>query len=307
MIVMLKKIIKTISILLLVIILAGVGYGAKVYFDVRNTAKGINTPVERQSNLRDKNVDIDSGQPFSVLLLGLDTGDKGRTDQGRSDTMLLATVNPKQNQTTLVSLPRDTYTEIIGHEGNTKDKLNHAYAFGGAAMAMDTVENLFQTPVDHYVTINMKGLQDLVDAVGGITVDNQLEFSQDGFDFPVGTIKLNGESALSYSRMRYEDPNGDYGRQERQRKIIQSVVDQAMSVSSVTGYTDILRAISDNMKTDLSWDDMIDISTKYRSAFGTVQDDGLKGDGVMLDGVSYQEVSDSELARVKDLLNSQLK
>ncbi|WEG73800.1 LCP family glycopolymer transferase [Vagococcus intermedius] len=304
---MLKKIVKTISILLLVIILAGVGYGAKVYFDVRNTAKGINTPVERQSNLRDKNVDIDSGQPFSVLLLGLDTGDKGRTDQGRSDTMLLATVNPKQNQTTLVSLPRDTYTEIIGHEGNTKDKLNHAYAFGGAAMAMDTVENLFQTPVDHYVTINMKGLQDLVDAVGGITVDNQLEFSQDGFDFPVGTIKLNGESALSYSRMRYEDPNGDYGRQERQRKIIQSVVDQAMSVSSVTGYTDILRAISDNMKTDLSWDDMIDISTKYRSAFGTVQDDGLKGDGVMLDGVSYQEVSDSELARVKDLLNSQLK
>lgn len=90
-------------------------------------------------------------------------------------------------------------------------------------MAMDTVQKYVDIPIDHYVSINMKGLKELVDAVGGIEVNNDLTFSQDGYDFTIGKITLNGDQALSYSRMRYEDPNGDYGRQERQRKIVEGV------------------------------------------------------------------------------------
>ncbi len=242
--------------------------------------------------------------PFSVLLLGIDTGDDGRVEQGRSDTTIVATVNPRDKQTTLVSLARDTYVDIPGQ--GKQDKLNHAYAFGGASLAMDTVENYLNIPINHYVSINMAGLKELVNAVGGIEVNNNLTFSQDGYDFTIGKISLDGEQALSYSRMRYEDPNGDYGRQERQRKVIEGIVQKVLSLNSVSNYQEILTAVSDNMKTDLSFDDMKKIALDYRSAFGKVKQDQLQGTGFMQDGVSYQRVDEQELTRVQQELKNQL-
>ncbi|MGY3747460.1 LCP family glycopolymer transferase [Vagococcus salmoninarum] len=300
-----KKIFLSILSVMLVIVLAIVGYGAKVYFDIKGTATGIQEEVARpKSSLRDKKVELGKGDAFSVLLLGLDTGDLGRDEQGRSDTMLVATVNPKSNKTTLVSLSRDTYTEIVGQ--GTVDKLNHAYAFGGAEMAIASVENLLQIPIDHYVTINMKGLKELVDAVDGVSVENTLEFSQDGFDFPLGTLRLNGEAALAFSRMRDQDPKGDYGRQDRQRKIINSIVKKSISLSTLTGYTDILKAIENNMKTDLSWDNMLDLQKRYKASFDNMEMEALVGDGVMIDGVSYQQIPAEELNRVQQLLQGEL-
>ena len=302
---MLKKLLKVLLSIILILMLGVVGYSAKVYFDVKNTAKDMHETIDRpKSEKRNKAVNIDGGEAFSVLLLGLDTGDLGRDEQGRSDSMMIATVSPKTNKTTITSLPRDTRAEIVGH--GTTDKINHAYAFGGVPMAMDTVENLLDIPVDHYVSINMKGLKELVDAVGGIDVNNTLDFSQDGTHFPVGNVHLTGETALSFSRMRYEDPNGDYGRQGRQRQIIEGVIKKALSIKSVTNYKNILDALADNMKTDLNWDDMMDIQSKYRSAFGVIEEGNLQGDGQMIDGVSYQIVSDGELDRVQTMLKEQL-
>ncbi|CAM3336093.1 LCP family glycopolymer transferase [Vagococcus fessus] len=302
---MLKKLLKVLLSIILILMLGIVGYSAKVYFDVKNTAKDMHETIDRpKSEKREKAVNIDGGEPFSVLLLGLDTGDLGRDEQGRSDSMMIATVSPKTNKTTITSLPRDTRAEIVGH--GTTDKINHAYAFGGVPMSMDTVENLLDIPVDHYVSINMKGLKELVDAVGGIDVNNTLDFSQDGTHFPVGNVHLTGETALSFSRMRYEDPNGDYGRQGRQRQIIEGVIKKALSIKSVTNYKNILDALADNMKTDLNWDDMMDIQSKYRSAFGVIEEGNLQGDGQMIDGVSYQIVSDGELDRVQTMLKEQL-
>lgn len=180
--------------------------------------------MKQQNDLKSQ-VNLNNKEPFSVLLLGIDTGDDGRVEQGRSDTTIVATVNPRDKQTTLVSLARDTYVDIPGQ--GKQDKLNHAYAFGGASLAMDTVENYLNIPINHYVSINMAGLKELVNAVGGIEVNNNLTFSQDGYDFTIGKISLDGEQALSYSRMRYEDPNGDYGRQERQRKVIEGIVQKS--------------------------------------------------------------------------------
>lgn len=184
--------------------------------------------------------------------------------------------------------------------------MNHAYAFGGASLAMDTVENYLNIPINHYVSINMAGLKELVNAVGGIEVNNNLTFSQDGYDFTIGKISLDGEQALSYSRMRYEDPNGDYYRQERQRKVIEGIVQKVLSLNSVRNYQEILTAVSDNMKTDLSFDDMKKIALDYRSAFGKVKQDQLQGTGFMQDGVSYQRVDEQELTRVQQELKNQL-
>ncbi len=286
-----KKIFAIIFGIILVLFLAVVGMGAKLYWDVSKSMDKTYETVERSKKSQ-------------VKLLGIDTGDDGRVEQGRSDTTIVATVNPRDKQTTLVSLARDTYVDIPGQ--GKQDKLNHAYAFGGASLAMDTVENYLNIPINHYVSINMAGLKELVNAVGGIEVNNNLTFSQDGYDFTIGKISLDGEQALSYSRMRYEDPNGDYGRQERQRKVIEGIVQKVLSLNSVSNYQEILTAVSDNMKTDLSFDDMKKIALDYRSAFGKVKQDQLQGTGFMQDGVSYQRVDEQELTRVQQELKNQL-
>lgn len=289
-----------------VLVIGLIGVAAKLYFDVSNSINETYQSVERdrEDRLRENDVDLSQQESFSVLLMGIDTGDLGRVEQGRSDTMMVATISPQDNQTTVVSIGRDSYVDIVGH--GTTDKINHAYAFGGPAMAMNTVEKFLDIPIDHYVSINMAGLKELVDAVGGIEVDNEITFSQDGFDFAIGRTSLNGEQALAYSRMRYEDPNGDYGRQERQRKIVEGIAKKVLSLDGITQYQTILNAVEQNMKTDMSFDDMRTLAFNYRSAFQTIKQDQLQGEGFMQDGISYQRVSDEELARVQKELKAQL-
>ena len=290
----------------MLVAIIGVGaYAGKVYFDVKGTVKDIQVETTREkSTKRDEPVKLDEKEPFSVLLLGIDSGDLGRTEQGRSDTIIVATVNPKLNKVTLRSIVRDTYTEIVGL--GMQDKLNHAYAFGGVEMSMNSVENLLDVPIDHYVSINMKGLQELVDAVGGVDLENTIEFSQDSFNFPLGSVHLSGEAALAYSRMRYEDPNGDYGRQDRQQKIITAIVKKALNISTLTNYSNILDALENNLQTDLSWDNLMDIQKDYRSAFNDIQHDKIQGVGVMRDGVSYQDIPAEELTRVREAMKAEL-
>ena len=131
-IIQMKKVLTILVTTLLVLILLLTAVAAKVFYDVKETTDEAYEPLARTQKL--KTVDLKQQEPFSVLLLGVDTGSLGRSEQGRSDTIMVATVNPKQEKTVLVSLPRDTYAEIVGH--NTMDKINHAYAFGGTAMTI---------------------------------------------------------------------------------------------------------------------------------------------------------------------------
>lgn len=294
---------KTVFILLgvLVVMLAGAtAILGKTYYDVKSTANKVSKPVKG----RPEGTNIKDGKAFSVLMLGLDTGEFGRNDIGRSDTMLVATVNPKENKTTLLSIPRDTRTEIVGH--GSVEKVAHAYAYGQEKMAMDTVEKLLDIPLDHYVWINMEGFEALVDAVDGVTVNNKFEFKQDGHTFPKGKNTLNGEQALAYTRMRYEDPNGDYGRQVRQQEVIGAIADKALTFTGVTKYKQVLKAIEENMKTDLEPDEMFKIALDYRNCFTTIDQETLHGNGETIDGLSYQVIPDEELVRVQTLLKQQL-
>lgn len=296
---------KKILLSLLAIILVIVGVGAKMYYDVKSTANDAYESVDRKDASDKRKVNLSEQEPFSVLLLGVDTGALGRTEQGRSDTMMVATVNPSSDEALLVSLPRDTYAEIVGH--NTQDKINHAYAFGGAAMSMDTVAKLLDIPIDHYITINMQGIETLVDAVDGIEVNNPFEFTYEDKTFPKGKQELNGDDALKYSWMRYDDPEGDYGRQGRQRQIITGVAKKVLSKKGLANYSSILKTLGKNVKTDLTFTDMRTLMGDYRTAFGHIKSDQMKGTGFMQDGVSYQRIDPSELKRVQDELKAQLK
>ncbi|MCD5032959.1 LCP family glycopolymer transferase [Enterococcus faecalis] len=286
------------------------GYIGKIYFDVKQTINTSYEEVERLSGEKKKLSMTNEKSPFSVLLLGTDSGDFGRTEQGRSDTLILATINPKKETTTFVSIPRDTYTEIIGY--GTKDKINHAYAYGGVSMAMATVENLLSTHIDYYVQVNLKGMKELVDVVGGVEVNNPFTFNYDDTEFPIGKIKLDGEKALKYSRMRYDDPEGDYGRQKRQQQILVGILDKLKSVGMSFNYSNVLNVVGENMKTDISWEL---INKKFKDSYSALKNiktdqligEGFTGNGTTgQEGISYQRVQEKELSRVRQLIAEQL-
>lgn len=281
----------------------------QVYRDLRSTTDEMYEEVEAQeqhSSRQERPVVVDDGEdPFSVLIMGVDTGEYGRIETGRTDTMMVLTVNPNTERTSIVSIPRDTYTEIIGR--GTMDKINHAYAFGGTAMAVNSVQNLFDIPIDYYVSVNMESMQQIVDAVGGITVVPPLTFSQGGYQFTEGqSVRMGGPQALEYSRMRSEDPEGDYGRQHRQRQVIEGTMRQVASFDSVMNYRTILGTLSTNMKTNMSFDDMVDMFNNYRQSASDVEQVQLSGRGQMQNGVYYEMISDEELSRVRDHLSTEL-
>lgn len=299
-----KTILITIGALLLALIVISGGILAFAYHDFSENVQKTYEPVKRQEDSKTKAANLSDKQPFSVLLLGIDTGALNRYGQGRSDSIMVVTVNPTKKQTTVVSIARDTYVDIVGH--GTQDKINHAYAFGGAAMSMDTVQKYLDIPIQHYVTMNMRAIKDLVDVIGGIEVENDLAFEKDGFTFNQGKISLNGDQTLAFTRMRYDDPRGDYGRQERQRMVVKAVAEKFLSVYGVSKYREVLQALSENMKTDLDQNAVQQIMLNYRDAFNNVKMDQLQGTGFMKDGISYQSVSPEELQRVQQELKDQL-
>ncbi len=296
-----KKWLKITGIVLLVLLIVGGAYGFTVYNSFKTAVDTMHEPLERKSEKRVEPVELVEKDPFSVLMLGEDSrkGEKGRTD-----TIIVLTVNPNNNSVKMLSIPRDTRTEIIGK--GFDDKINHAHAFGGVEMTMDTVENFLDIPIDYYMKVNMAGFKDIVDAVGGVTVTNSLDFTYEGVHFPVDEITLNGEDALKYSRMRYEDPNGDFGRNTRQRQIIEQVIKEGASVSSLTNFSNIFKALGENVKTNLTFDQMVDIQKNYKTAGSNIQQMQITGAGTKIKGIYYLQIPQEEQQRVQNELKAQL-
>ncbi|AOV08753.1 LytR family transcriptional regulator [Sporosarcina ureilytica] len=286
-----------------VLILGAVVYGLFIYMDFTKTVKEIHEPIDREvSDKREVPIAFKKQDPFSVLILGVD---EREGDSGRSDTMIVLTVNPETNSTKMVSIPRDTYTEMVGR--GFKDKLNHAYAFGGIEMAMDSVENLLDIPIDYVVQVNMDSFKDIVDAVGGVTINNTLNFREGNYSFPKGNIHLNGDEALAFVRMRYEDPRGDFGRQDRQKQVIQAVLREGASVNSLLNYKSIFGAISNNIRTNMTFDEMVDVQKNYRNATGNIEQLYIeKGSGQKMNGIWYYMMNSDELRGIHDELKEHL-
>ena len=255
-------------------------------------------------NLREK--EIKDNDSFSVLLLGIDNGAYGRgTEVGRSDTMLVVTVNEKLGKTTIVSIPRDSYTEIIGY--GTNDKINHAYAFGQEKMSINSVQNMLNLPIDYYVTVDMGGLMGLVDAVGGLDITPVLTFTYEGESFIEGVDRhVDGEAALRYARMRYDDPEGDMGRQKRQQYVIQKLLEKLLNITSVTRYEEILKTLENSVRTNFTLDKLLSIKNNYPKALKNFESDKISGSGTMIGGVYYFVVPEEERLRISNVLRESL-
>ncbi|MEK5427590.1 polyisoprenyl-teichoic acid--peptidoglycan teichoic acid transferase TagU [Cytobacillus sp. FSL R7-0680] len=288
------------SIVLLIVIAVGI-YGFMVYRSVSGAVETMHQPIKYKTEKREQELTLTEKEPFSVLMLGVD---ERSGDKGRSDTIIVITVNPNDQSMKMLSIPRDTRTEIVGK--GFDDKINHAYAFGNEEMAMATVENFLDIPIDYYIKVNMEGFKDIVDAVGGITVNSSLAFAQGNSSFTEGTNTLNGDEALSYVRMRKEDPNGDFGRQDRQRQVIQGVIKKGMSINTLTNYDDILDALGKNVRTNLSFNEMRDIQKNYKNAVGKIDQLTISGNGQRINDIWYLIVSNEEQLKVQEELKSHL-
>jgi polyisoprenyl-teichoic acid--peptidoglycan teichoic acid transferase len=297
-----NKWLKVTGIILLVLIIAGAAYGFTVYKSFRSAVDTMHEPVEREkSEKRPEPIVLEEQEPFSVLMLG---DDSRAGERGRTDTIIVLTVNPNNKSIKMLSIPRDTRTEIVGK--GVQDKINHAHAFGGVEMSMNTVENFLDIPIDYYIKVSMGGFKDIVNAVGGVSINNTLDFSYGNVHFPKGQITLNGEDALKFVRMRKEDPRGDFGRNTRQRQVIEAVIKEGISVSSLTNFSDIFKAVGSNVKTNLTFDQMMDIQKNYKSAGSNIEQMEITGAGTKIDGVYYYQIPQDEQLRVQNELKTQL-
>ncbi|GGC83202.1 transcriptional regulator LytR [Thalassobacillus devorans] len=287
-----------ITLLVMLLILIGVGaYAFSIYSNVKNTVdKDLHEPVSSIDNDLTKKK-IESKESLNILLLGVD---ERNYDKGRSDTMIVLTLDPDNDRMQMVSIPRDTRTEIVGR--GTEDKINHAYAFGGSDMSVDTVENFLDIELDYYVRMNMEGLEQLVDAVGGITVTNNMAFKQDGITFPEGQLDLNGKEALSFVRMRKNDPQGDAGRNERQRQVIEGVIEKGASIGGVNKIGDIMDVLGSNVSTNMDFSDMRKLGTDYRSARKNTETYQMQGSGTNIGGIYYLIVPNEEVQKVNGMI-----
>ena len=258
-------------------------------------------PGEASTNTTDL-----SDQPLNFLLLGSDSrGD----DRGRSDVMMLVHADPSRDRLYLISLPRDLWVPIPGHGTN---KINAAYAFGGAPLAVRTVENLLKIHIDHVALTDFEGFFNLIDDLGGVSVFNEIPSEKDGVVFPRGDLKLSGQTALLYVRERYDLPRGDFDRAERQRLVIQAIVDKLASSQTLTNPNKLL-AVIDRLSKSVTLDDSL-TNQRIIALVQTLQltsDEVIDqfqvpvaGFGTSAAGASYVKPDNKRMAELAAALNS---
>ncbi len=225
----------------------------------------------------------------TILIMGVDMRED---DVGRSDTMMIAMVDPKYDQAALMSIPRDTRVRIYGYG---YDKINAAYAYGGEPLAEKTVENFLGIDIDHYVIINTNSFVKIIDAIGGIDIDVEKRMKyEDPWDdngglyiniYP-GLQHMDGKKAVTY--VRYRDSEGDIGRIKRQQKFIEACLDKVTSPSFIPRIPSVLREVVDAIDTDMTFRQLLELAGAMKAA----QQNGLETDMVpgyplYIDEISY--------------------
>lgn len=270
---------------------------------LHSTAKSMDASHEQSLPKR-----LKEKRPFSVLVMGTDVGALGRGTSyaGNTDTMELLTVNPQQQKVLMVAIPRDTLVKVHSKRGDKYVKINAAYAIGGPSLAKKQVAELLGVPVQYYALLNMGALKRVINAVGGVDVDNPFAFTYEGHHFRKGHQHLNGNEALKYSRMRYDDPNNDYGRQKRGQQVINSIMASLKKRNSITVANQVMASAKDGVRTDMPISHPLPIYLKYREAMNHIGRDHLQGKDALIQGVSFQIATPNEMNRVSREVRSSL-
>lgn len=233
------------------------GYeGYEDYLEKTKIVHKFTTKIESTNEI----VDVDvSKDPFTILIMG--------RDEGRTDSLILATYNPLRLEVTMTSIPRDSYVPIACYPNQQKDKIGHAFAVSRDC-AIETVENLMDVDINFYVVVNFQGVVDIVDALEKVWLESPVQFvgqnssSERGHYtiwIPKGGFWATGEMALAFARERHQMPGGDLQRQENQQQVIRQLIERVLSLNDVNKAINVLDAAGKNIETNMSLDQMIGI------------------------------------------------
>ena len=259
-------------------------------------AAAIGGALFASSSLLDKPLEkaVDDGlltakDKSTIMIMGVDERDD---DVGRSDTLMIASLDPKKKQASLLSVPRDTRVKIKGHGF---DKINAAYAYGHEQLSLDTVEGLLGVNIDHYVIIYTKSFQKIIDAIGGIDIDvpkrmhYEDPWDDDGglvIGFQAGKQHMDGAKAITY--VRYRDEEGDLGRIRRQQDFMKACMDKLVSPAIIPKLPTVIKEVMSSIKTDLSLRQLLEFAgTLKESKENGLKTDMVPGRPLYIDGVSY--------------------
>ncbi|WP_042350701.1 LCP family protein [Bacillus massiliigorillae] len=317
-----KKILKWVLICLMIVVLAVACYGAYVFVKVKGALDNSTTDIGRKgdkSELREQAVTFGK-DPISILLLGIEdyTSDN---KNGRADTQIVMTLDPESNEINMITVPRDTRVDIENAgKYSGIHKINAAYSYGsitdyGAVkLQMETVEKLLDVPIDYYMTVNFDGFRDIVDALGGVTIDVKKEFWEKNFytnkkiEFKQGEQHLSGEEALAFVRMRKRAVDASYSRDERQRQFLEATVDQVISAGTIFKVGKITDILGKNVKTDLTASEIYDLQRRYLTSDNlSVKSIEIKGEDQTIDEASYFIADEESLQEVSQKIRSVLK
>lgn len=226
-----------------------------------------------------------SNSIINIALFGVDSAD---VSTGRSDSIIIATIDTIHKKLKLTSVMRDSYVNISGI-GN--DKINHAYAFGGPQLAIKTLNENFNLNIEDFVAVNFDSLPKIIDMIGGVTVDITSEEVSHipGID-SAGAYNLNGAQALSYSRIRYAT-GGDYVRTERQRTILTKIFEKILTINPMK-YPSLLNEVLPMVQTSLDYSKILELGTEVlKMGVTTLEQERFPLDGYcqgeMINGVYY--------------------
>ncbi len=225
----------------------------------------------------------------TIMIMGVDERDD---DVGRSDTLMIASIDPKTNQASLLSVPRDTRVKIKGHGF---DKINAAYAYGKEPLSQDTVENLLGVNIDHYIIINTKSFKEIIDAISGIDIDvpkrmhYEDPWDDDGgliIDFQPGMQHMDGAKAVTY--VRYRDEEGDLGRIRRQQDFVRACMEKIVSPAIIPKLPSVIKEVMESIDTDLTFRQLLEFAgTLKESKANGLKTDMVPGKPLYIDGISY--------------------
>jgi len=250
-----KALTRTISIILAILMIAPTIYGILMLGVAHTSVKDV-TDDDFEVAPNTANV---TKEPFIIYVSGSDTRNVSDIpDEGLSDVNMIIAVNPKEHKMLMINTPRDYYVALYG-DTNKMDKLTHA-GNKGIECSMQTLEALYDIKFNYYVKINFKSVVDIVDALGGVTVDSEIAFSssyslsEKRYYFNQGPNELSGDAALAFVRERKSLASGDRQRGKNQQLVISAIVDKAISPSILNpkNFKKLLKSVTDNTKMNIS-------------------------------------------------------
>ncbi|OPJ55326.1 LCP family protein [Alkalithermobacter paradoxus] len=270
----------------LLIMVTLLGIGTYIWLDKEGVS-------DEDISLDKPSADDSGSERVNILLLGIDARSSENKNRSRTDTIMVLSFDPKTNDTSILSIPRDSRVVISGRSGY--DKINHAHAYGGVDLAVRTVRDLLGIPIHHYIRLNFEAVQKTVDDVGGVVVNIPQDMREGNrVVFSKGEHLLDGKKALEFVRFRKGYNDQDIGRTRAQQQFMQALFKKMLSPASILKAPNYIDTFNRYVDSDMSKKDMMSLGLKLRDVNPeNMKNATLPGRPAYINNISYYVLDDN--------------